>query len=80
MRHYKKRKVYYYTRSIMYKVEYIEKLHEVSANKTVISSAIRQKGESQNRYYKKTKHSKFSGKLTFLPPYTHTFVCVSEGK
>ena len=80
MRYYKKRKVYYYTMSIMYKVEFTEKLLEVSANKTVISLAIRQKGESQNRSYKKTKHTKFSEKLTFLHPYTHTFVCVSEGK
>ena len=31
-------------------------------------SAIRQKDESQNRCYKKTKHAKFSEKQTFLTP------------
>ena len=30
------------------------------------SSVIRQKGESQNGYFKKTKHAKFSEKRTFL--------------
>ena len=30
------------------------------------SSVIRQKGESQNRCFKKTKHTKFSEKQTFL--------------
>ena len=34
-----------------------------------ISSVIRQKGESQNRYFKKPKHAKFSGKQTFLTPW-----------
>ena len=32
------------------------------------SSAIRQKGESRNGCYKKTKHAKFSEKRTFLTP------------
>ena len=32
------------------------------------TSAIRQKGESQNGCYKKTKHAKFSEKRTFLTP------------
>ena len=32
------------------------------------SSAIRQKSEYQNGYYKKTKHTKFLGKRTFLTP------------
>ena len=37
-----------------------------------ISSAMRQKGKSQNRRYKKTKHAKFSEKWTFLNPwYAH---------
>ena len=36
------------------------------------SSVIRQKGESQNGYYKKTKLTKFSEKRTFLTPwYAH---------
>ena len=32
----------------------------------MIASVIRQKGESQNGGYKKTKHAKFSEKLTLL--------------
>ena len=37
-----------------------------------ISSVIRQKGESQNECFKKTKHAKFSEKRTFLTPwYAH---------
>ena len=44
------------------------------------SSLISQKGESQNGCYKQIKHAKFSEKLTFLPPDTHTYVCVSRGK
>ena len=36
------------------------------------SSVIRQKGESQNGYFKKTKHVKFCEKGTFLTPwYAH---------
>ena len=39
------------------------------------SSVIRQKGESQNGYNKKTKHAKFSEKRTFLTPsYIHVRV------
>ena len=47
------------------------------------SSVIRQKGESQNGCFKKTKHAKFYEnyeKRTFLPPDMHTYVCVSGGK
>ena len=41
------------------------------------SSVIRQKGESQNGSFKKTKHTKFSEKWTFLPPdrSCYKFVC-----
>ena len=35
---------------------------------TFKSSVIRQKGESQNGFFKKTKHAKFSEKQTFLTP------------
>ena len=36
------------------------------------TSVIRQKGESQNGCFKKTKQAKFSEKLTFLTPwYAH---------
>ena len=34
-----------------------------------LSSVIRQKGESQNGCFKKTKHAKFSEKRTFLTPW-----------
>ena len=41
-------------------------------NPVLTSSVIKQKGESQNGYFKKTKHAKFSGKRTFLAPwYAH---------
>ena len=43
------------------------------------SSVIRQKGESQNGCFKKTKHAKFPKNEHFLPPDTHTYECVSEG-
>ena len=46
----------------------------------IISSVIREKGKSQNRYFKKTKHSKFSKNQHFLLPDTHMYVCVSGGK
>ena len=41
---------------------------------------IRQKTESQNKCYKKTKASKFSEKQTFLPPNTHMPVYISGDK
>ena len=42
-------------------------------NVCLISSVIRQKGESQNGCFKKTKQVKFSEKETFLTPwYAHT--------
>ena len=52
----------------------------VKATQTIMhrnnrSSVTRQKGESQNGCFKKTKHAKFSEKRTFL-----TYVCVSGGK
>ena len=37
---------------------------------------IRQKGESQNGCYKKTKHAKFPKNKHFLSPDIHTHVCV----
>ena len=43
------------------------------------SSVIRQKGESQNGCFKKTKHAKFFEKRTFLNPW-YTYVCVSGVK
>ena len=48
--------------------------------KDSISSAIRQKDESQNGCYKKAKHAEFSEKQAFLTPVTYTHVCVSRGK
>ena len=47
------------------------------------SSVIWQKGKSQNGGNKNTKHVKFSNfpkNERFLPPDTHTYVCVSGGK
>ena len=41
-----------------------------------VPSVIRQKGESPNRCFKKTKHAKFSEKEHFLPPDTQTYMCV----
>ena len=39
------------------------------------SSVIRQKGESQNGSFKKTKHAKFSEKRTFFTPwYAHVII------
>ena len=47
------------------------------------SSVIWQKGKSPNGGNKNTKHVKFSNfpkNERFLPPDTHTYVCVSGGK
>ena len=44
------------------------------------SSVIRQKGECQKGCFKKTKHANFPKNNYFLPPDTHTNVCVSGGK
>ena len=44
------------------------------------SLVIRQKGEPQNGCLKKTNLVKFSENEHFLPPDTHTHVCVSGGK
>ena len=43
------------------------------------SSAIRQKGESQNGCYKKTKQAKFSEKQTFFNPLIRTRTCAYQG-
>ena len=43
-----------------------------------ISSSIRQKGESQNEYFKETKHAKFSKNEHVLALDTHTYVCGSR--
>ena len=42
-----------------------------------ISSVTRQNGESQNRGNKKPKQTNFPKNKHFLPPDTHTSVCVS---
>ena len=58
-----------------------------SLNVKVNSSVIRQKGESQNGCFKKTKHAKFSEKRTFptpwyilLSPTSKPFFSASSGK
>ena len=50
------------------------------ASKSVLS-VIRQKGESQNGCFKKTKHTKFSENWTFLTPwYAHVkFIIIDAG-
>ena len=45
-----------------------------------ISSVIRQKGESQNGCYKKSKHAKFSENRTFLAHWYAHVVSISAGK
>ena len=49
---------------------FLEKEHglEMDIETHSNSSVIRQKGESQNGCFKKTKHAKFSTKRTFLTP------------
>ena len=47
---------------------------------TKIWRVIRQKTESQNGCFKKTKHAKFSERRRFLPPDKHTYLCVSGSK
>ena len=42
-------------------------------------SIRRQKGESQNGCFKKTKHAKFSEKLTFFYPLIHTHMYADHG-
>ena len=43
------------------------------------SAVIRQKSESQNRCFKKTKHAKFSEKRTFLTPWYAHVTCAYQG-
>ena len=50
----------------------------VSINYFPNSSVIRQKGESQNRCFRKTKYSKFSDKQTFLTPWYARHASVSQ--
>ena len=45
-----------------------------------LPSFLPQKSESQNGFFKKTKHAKFPKNEHFLPPDTHTYVCVSRGR
>ena len=40
----------------------------------------KEKERNSKRVYQKTKHAKFSEAEHFLPPDTHTYVCVSGGK
>ena len=43
-----------------------------------LPSFLPQKSESQNGFFKKTKHAKFPKNEHFLPP--DTYVCVSRGR
>ena len=52
----------------------------VLLKKNVILSVIRQKCESQNRCFMKTKHAKFTEKRTFLTPwYARVRTCAYQG-
>ena len=48
-------------------------------NSKLISSAIRQKGELKTGITKKQSTPNFPKNKQFLPPDTHTYVCVSRG-
>ena len=50
------------------------KSSEFESHQYHASSQIREKGESQNGFFKKTKHAKFFEKRAFLTPDTHNFV------
>ena len=52
----------------------------VLSTETVISSVIRQKGESQDIGNKKQSAPNFPKNENFLPPDTHTYMCVWGGK
>ena len=51
----------------------LKKIVSISLTVFFNTSVIRQKGESENRCFKKTKPAKFSGKQTFLTPRYNRF-------
>ena len=56
--------------------EFLKKLHKTEAWCHFVGN--RQKGESQSRCFKKTKHAKFSKNEHFLPP-EHIRTCAYQG-
>ena len=65
--------------SISSYVIFNSKLPYVTLHYRFISSVIKQKIESQNGCFKKTKHAKFSEKRKFLTPLSRTRTCVYQG-
>ena len=61
----KEKKSSYWFKIIFRRHEYREDMTDFAR---LSSSGIRQKGESQNGCFKKTKHAKMSEKQTFLTP------------
>ena len=55
-----------------------QKLFILDIWQDLTSLVIRQKGEYQSWWYKKTKHAKFQKNEHLLPPDAHTHVCVSD--
>ena len=58
---------------------YTVNLPIMSASYMQKSSVIRQKGQSQNGCFKKTKHVEFSEKRTFFYPLIRTGTCAYQG-
>ena len=52
----------------------------ISHRSTLNLSAVKQKGESQNGCYKKTKNARFPKDKHFFPPDAQTCVCLWRGK
>ena len=60
---------------------YTQKKLKINLTQRNTTSIIRQKGESQNGCFKKNKGREiFRKKKHFLPPDTHTHVCIAVGK
>ena len=51
----------------------------IGSHQKLNSSVIRQKGESQNGCFKKTKHAKFSAKMNIFNPLTRTRTFAYQG-
>ena len=58
----------------------MEYFTKIIINDNLNLSVVREKGESQNGCFMKTKHFKFPEKQILLSPDTQTYGCVSWGK
>ena len=54
--------------TFVFRVSYFPRLISGQCSYSILPGVLKQKGESQNRCFKKTKHAKFSEKRTFLTP------------